>query len=64
MDMSFATQLLSALYIAGGGDLKKGLQRVPAFIDDIVAKRKIESLGLKLEKLTPEQEKYLNDWRV
>ena len=64
MDMSFATQLLSALHIAGGGKLKKGLQRVPAFIDDIVANYKAESLGLKLEKLTPEQEKYLNDWRV
>lgn len=64
MDMSFATQLLSALYIAEGGELKKGLQRVPAFIDDIVANYKIESLGLKLEKLTPEQEKYLNDWRA
>jgi adenosylhomocysteinase len=65
MDMSFATQLLSALYIAKSGreKLKKGLQQVPAFIDDIVANYKIESLGLKLERLTPEQEKYLNDWR-
>jgi adenosylhomocysteinase len=64
MDTSFATQLLSALYIAKGGELKKGLQPVPAFIDDIVAGYKVESLGLKLEKLTPEQEKYLNDWRT
>jgi adenosylhomocysteinase len=64
MDTSFATQLLSALYIAKGGDLKKGLQAVPAFIDDVVAGYKVESLGLKLEKLTPEQEKYLNDWRA
>ena len=63
MDMSFATQLLSALHIAGGAELKKGLQRVPDFIDDIVARYKVESLGLKLEKLTPEQELYLKDWR-
>lgn len=63
MDMSFSTQLLSALYIAKGAKLKKGLQLVPEFIDDIVANYKAESLGLKLEKLTPEQEKYLNDWR-
>jgi adenosylhomocysteinase len=64
MDTSFATQLLSALYIAKGADLKKGLQPVPAFLDEIVANYKVESLGLKLEKLTAEQEKYLNDWRA
>ncbi|MDR1516409.1 MAG: adenosylhomocysteinase [Synergistaceae bacterium] len=64
MDTSFATQLLSALYIAKGGELKKGLQQVPAAIDDLVAGCKVESLGLKLERLTPEQEKYLNDWRA
>jgi adenosylhomocysteinase len=64
MDTSFATQFLSALYIAKGGELKKGLQQVPASIDDTVACYKAESLGLKLERLTPEQEKYLNDWRV
>ena len=64
MDMSFSTQLLSALYIAHhSAELRKGLQRVPAFLDDIVANCKVESLGLKLERLTPEQEKYLNDWR-
>ncbi len=64
MDMSFSTQLLSALYIAKhSAELKCGLQRVPEFLDDIVANYKVESLGLKLEKLTPEQEKYLNDWR-
>lgn len=63
MDMSFSTQLLSALYIAKGANLEKGLQRVPEFLDDIVANYKVESLGLKLEKLTPEQEKYLSDWR-
>ena len=64
MDTSFATQFLSALYIAKGGELKKGLQQVPSFIDDMVAGYKAESLGLKLERLTPEQEKYLVDWRA
>jgi adenosylhomocysteinase len=64
MDTSFATQFLSALHIAKGGELKKGLQRVPAFIDDIVASYKVESLGLRLERLTPEQEKYLGVWRI
>ncbi|MDR1966531.1 MAG: adenosylhomocysteinase [Synergistaceae bacterium] len=63
MDTSFATQLLSALYIAGGASLKRGLQKVPEFIDDMVAKYKVEALGIKLERLTPEQEKYLKVWR-
>ncbi|MDR3332603.1 MAG: adenosylhomocysteinase [Synergistaceae bacterium] len=63
MDMSFSIQLLCALHIAGGAELKKGLQPVPAFLDDIVAKYKVESLGIKLEQLTPEQEKYLQGWR-
>jgi adenosylhomocysteinase len=63
MDTSFSTQLLSALHIAKGAKLKKGLQPVPEFLDDVVANYKVESLGLKLERLTPEQEKYINDWR-
>jgi adenosylhomocysteinase len=63
MDMSFATQLLCALHIAKGSELKKGLQVVPAFIDDMVAGYKAESLGIRLEKLTQEQERYLRDWR-
>jgi adenosylhomocysteinase len=63
MDMSFATQLLSALYIASRPDLKAGLQRVPESLDDTVAGYKAESLGIRLEHLTPEQEKYLHEWR-
>ncbi|MDR1579065.1 MAG: adenosylhomocysteinase [Synergistaceae bacterium] len=63
MDTSFATQLLCALYIAGGASLMKGLQSVPDTIDDAVVKYKLESLGLKLEHLTPTQEKYLKEWR-
>jgi adenosylhomocysteinase len=63
MDTSFATQLLCALHIAKGAELKKGLQVVPAFLDDAVAAYKVESLGIRLERLTQEQERYLRDWR-
>ncbi|MDR2780109.1 MAG: adenosylhomocysteinase [Synergistaceae bacterium] len=63
MDTSFATQLLCALYIAGGARLKRGLQKVPERIDDLVANYKVESLGIKLERLTSEQEAYLREWR-
>jgi adenosylhomocysteinase len=63
MDTSFATQLLCALHIAGGAKLERGLQKVPAHIDDLVANYKVESLGIKLERLTSEQEAYLREWR-
>jgi len=63
MDTSFATQLLSALYIAGGAGIPRGLQKVPDLIDNAVASYKVESLGLKLERLTSEQERYMKDWR-
>ncbi|MDR1508226.1 MAG: adenosylhomocysteinase [Synergistaceae bacterium] len=63
MDTSFATQLLCALHIAGGAKLKRGLQKVPEHIDDLVANYKVESLGIKLERLTSEQEAYLREWR-
>jgi adenosylhomocysteinase len=63
MDTSFATQLLCALYIAQTSSLDHGLQKVPEYIDKNVADLKVESLGLKLERLTSEQEKYMKDWR-
>jgi len=37
---------------------------VSAEIDDVVAKRKLESWGISIDVLTPEQEKYLNSWIV
>ena len=63
MDMSFSTQLLCILYIAGGAGLRRGLQSVPESLDQTVANYKLESLGLKLERLTSEQENYMRDWR-
>jgi adenosylhomocysteinase len=63
MDMSFATQLLSVLHIAGGASLRRGLQSVPESIDKAVVNYKLESLGIKIEPLTSEQEHYMKDWR-
>lgn len=65
MDMSFAVQTLSALYIKENyKNLKKGVIDVSAEIDDIVSNRKLEAWGIEIDKLTPEQEKYLNSWQV
>lgn len=62
MDLSFAMQLLSCLYISQN-KLEKGLYNVPEELDKMVSHLKLETMGIKLEKLTPEQEAYLASWR-
>ena len=65
MDMSFAVQCLSALYILNNrGKLDKKVIDVSAEIDDVVARKKLEAWGIEIDRLTPEQEKYLNSWNV
>ncbi|KAI4453363.1 adenosylhomocysteinase [Holotrichia oblita] len=63
MDMSFAIQALSALHIVKN---KKNLDgmiiNVPVEVDRSVAKRQLVNWGVEIDKLTPEQEKYLNSW--
>jgi adenosylhomocysteinase len=63
MDMSFANQALSAEHIVKNGkSLKPNVYPVPVEIDEMVAKLKLESMGINIDKLTPEQEKYLASW--
>jgi adenosylhomocysteinase len=63
MDMSFANQALSAEYMAKNADkLGKQVYSVPAEIDAEIARIKLDAMGIKIDKLTPEQEKYLNSW--
>lgn len=68
MDMSFAIQALSAQYIAQNGEKLRGgsslTVNVPREIDRKVAERKLNAWGIEVDKLTPEQEKYLNGWEV
>ena len=60
MDMSFAIQALSAKYLAENrGRLKPGVVSVPAEIDTAVALKKLETLGIRIDKLTEEQKAYL-----
>ena len=64
MDMSFANQALSAEYIAKHGKtLEKKVYPVPAEIDHEIARLKLRAMGVKIDKLTPEQEKYLASWQ-
>ena len=63
MDMSFANQALSVQHvIRNHAQLEKKVYSVPDEIDREVARMKLESMGVKIDKLTPEQEKYLASW--
>ncbi len=63
MDMSFADQALSVEYMVKNHDkLEKKVYRVPEDLDKRVAKLKLESMGIKIDRLTPEQEEYLSGW--
>ena len=60
MDMSFAIQALSAKYlIENKKKLQPGVIEVPKEIDEAVAVRKLASLGIKIDKLSDRQKKYL-----
>jgi len=63
MDMSFANQALSAEYmIKNGATLEKKVYGVPDVIDREIARLKLQSMGVTVDKLTAEQNKYLNSW--
>lgn len=63
MDMSFANQALSVEYMVKNADkLEKRVYSVPGEIDREIARLKLDAMGVEIDKLTPEQEKYLNSW--
>ncbi len=63
MDMSFANQALSVEYMVKNADkLEKKVYSVPQEIDREIARLKLDAMRVQIDKLTPEQEKYLNSW--
>ncbi len=63
MDMSFANQALCAAYLVrNAGRLHKEVYNVPLEIDREVARLKLESMGVGIDTLTPEQQRYLESW--
>jgi adenosylhomocysteinase len=63
MDMSFANQALSADYLVKNHtSLEKRVYSVPDELDKKVARMKLEAMGVKIDRLTPEQEQYLASW--
>jgi adenosylhomocysteinase len=64
MDMSFANQALASEYmVKNHSKLEKRVYSVPEELDKHVAKMKLESMGVKIDRLTPEQEAYLAGWQ-
>ncbi|RKX30763.1 MAG: adenosylhomocysteinase [Candidatus Zixiibacteriota bacterium] len=65
MDMSFANQALAAEYmVKSASKLKKQVYIVPEKIDNNIAALKLKSMGVRIDKLTPEQKKYLASWEM
>jgi adenosylhomocysteinase len=63
MDMSFANQALSVEWIMRHRDaLEVGVHPVPPEIDGEVARLKLQSMGIEIDRLTKEQEEYLRSW--
>jgi len=63
MDMSFANQALSVEYmVKNHASLPKDCFPVPQELDRQVARMKLESMGVKIDRLTLEQERYLSSW--
>jgi adenosylhomocysteinase len=63
MDMSFANQALSIEYMIKNADkLEKKVYSVPDEIDREIARLKLNAMGVQIDVLTPEQEKYLHSW--
>jgi len=62
MDMSFANQALCVEHLMKTKKLEPKVYDVPKEIDDKVARLKLKSMGIKIDTLTPEQQKYIASW--
>ncbi|KIH99339.1 S-adenosyl-L-homocysteine hydrolase [Streptomonospora alba] len=64
MDMSFSVQALTVAWLArSAAELAPGVLEVPSGIDTDVARLELEALGVGIDRLSPEQEDYLNSWQ-
>ncbi len=65
MDMSFSNQALCVEFLwKKGRELSNEVHPVPSQVDEEIARLKLLSMGLKVETLTPEQERYLSSWEL
>jgi len=64
MDLSFCGQALALEYgIKNKGKLKAGLHNLPSEVDEGIARLKLETIGVNIDKLTEEQKRYLASWQ-
>jgi adenosylhomocysteinase len=64
MDMSFANQALGAEFmVANAKALQNQVYTIPEEVDREIARLKLEAMGIQIDKLTAEQEHYLNQWQ-
>lgn len=64
MDMSFANQFLAVKYLLENkGKLPRTVMKLPRELDEEVAKLKLESMGIEIDTLTPQQREYLSTWK-
>ena len=65
MDMSFANQALAAEYIVKNqSKLQRKVYKVPDAIDRNIANLKLRSMGISIDRLTPQQKEYLSSWEI
>jgi adenosylhomocysteinase len=64
MDMSFANQSLAVEHILNNPELERRVHCLPLALDQEIAALKLKSMGVKIDRLTPEQRKYLSSWRM
>ncbi len=64
MDMSFANQVLSAIYMKNNqGKLSNSVHNIPEEIDQKIAQLKLDAMGVNIDQLTDEQQRYLSSWQ-
>jgi len=65
MDLSFAVQAMSALYIKENhAKLKNGVIDVSDEIDDVIARRRLAAWDIEIDELTEDQKNYLDSWQL
>jgi adenosylhomocysteinase len=65
MDMSFANQALASEFLVKHGKgLGRDVHRLPQNVDNEIARLKLAAMGIRIDVLTPEQEKYLSSWEM
>jgi adenosylhomocysteinase len=65
MDMSFANQALASEFLVNNASkLSKKVHKLPDDVDNEIARLKLESMGIAIDVLTPEQIEYLSSWEM